>query len=86
MQLEGIHNSPYLDLLRLFAHGIWSVHKGIAIRLPELVPIQVLKLKLPCLPWLRQARYNLLQGGTSDLANWGVIHSLTDLLFGIYAP
>ncbi|XP_070009923.1 uncharacterized protein [Nicotiana sylvestris] len=38
----------------------------IAIRLPELVPIQVLKLKLPCLPWLRQARDVIVAGITAS--------------------
>lgn len=44
LQLEGTENSVYLDVLRLFAHGIWSDYKGSG-QLPRLVPEQVLKLK-----------------------------------------
>ncbi|XP_022867617.1 COP9 signalosome complex subunit 7-like isoform X4 [Olea europaea var. sylvestris] len=41
LELEGTENAAFLDLLRMFAHGTWSV----ASRLPPLVPDQVLKLK-----------------------------------------
>ncbi|CAK7347733.1 unnamed protein product [Dovyalis caffra] len=44
-ELEGTENSLYLDVLRLFAHGTWSDYKINAVRLPQLVPDQVLKLK-----------------------------------------
>lgn len=45
MQLEATDEKFYLDLLRLFAHGIWSDYKSNADRLPQLVPDQILKLK-----------------------------------------
>lgn len=45
LQLQGLDNSPYLDLLRLFAQGTWSDYKRNADHLPQLVPEQVLKLK-----------------------------------------
>ncbi|KAI4302824.1 hypothetical protein MLD38_038525 [Melastoma candidum] len=45
LQLEGTKYSAYLDILRLFAHGTWSDYKSNAVRLPQLVPDQVLKLK-----------------------------------------
>ncbi|KAL8155345.1 hypothetical protein AgCh_000649 [Apium graveolens] len=45
LQLQGLDNSAYLDLLRLFAQGTWSDYKRNADHLPQLVPEQVLKLK-----------------------------------------
>lgn len=44
-QLEATDEKVYLDMLRLFAHGIWSDYKSNADRLPQLVPDQILKLK-----------------------------------------
>ncbi|PNY09976.1 cop9 signalosome complex subunit 7-like protein [Trifolium pratense] len=45
VQLEATDSKVYLDMLRLFAHGIWSDYKSNAERLPQLVPDQILKLK-----------------------------------------
>eukprot|EP00257_Ricinus_communis_P024294 XP_015584465.1 COP9 signalosome complex subunit 7 isoform X1 [Ricinus communis] len=44
-ELEGVDNSVYLDVLRLFAHGTWTDYKNNSGRLPQLIPDQVLKLK-----------------------------------------
>jgi hypothetical protein len=45
VQLKGTEHSGALDLLRLFAHGIWSDYKSNAQMLPALEPQQELKLK-----------------------------------------
>ncbi|CAI9101251.1 OLC1v1038535C4 [Oldenlandia corymbosa var. corymbosa] len=45
LELQGTEHSVFLELLRMFAHGTWSEYKGIADRLPQLVPDQILKLK-----------------------------------------
>ncbi|XP_031250831.1 COP9 signalosome complex subunit 7-like isoform X1 [Pistacia vera] len=45
LQLEGTENSTYFELLRLFVHGTWTDYKSNAARLPQLVPVQVVKLK-----------------------------------------
>ncbi|KAH8966549.1 hypothetical protein BDL97_03G030900 [Sphagnum fallax] len=44
-ELKGTEHSGALDLLRLFAHGIWSDYKSNAQMLPALEPQQELKLK-----------------------------------------
>jgi hypothetical protein len=45
LQLKGTEHSGALDLLRLFAYGIWSDYKSNAQLLPALEPQQELKLK-----------------------------------------
>jgi COP9 signalosome complex subunit 7 len=44
-ELKGTEHSGALDLLRLFAYGIWSDYKSNAQLLPVLEPQQELKLK-----------------------------------------
>ncbi|GMH21641.1 hypothetical protein Nepgr_023483 [Nepenthes gracilis] len=44
-ELQRTEHSMYMDLLHLFAHGTWSDYKSNAVRLPSLVPEQVLKLR-----------------------------------------
>ncbi|KAM7275975.1 hypothetical protein ACFE04_017841 [Oxalis oulophora] len=44
-ELQGTGESVHFDILRLFAHGIWSDYKSNASNLLPLAPEQVLKLK-----------------------------------------
>jgi len=44
-QLETTEHKPYLELLKVFAHGNYSVYKANASVLPPLSPQMILKLK-----------------------------------------
>ncbi|KAK7286982.1 hypothetical protein RJT34_22372 [Clitoria ternatea] len=45
LQLQETQDSPYLHMLRVFAHGTWTDYKRKSDSLPELTPPQILKLK-----------------------------------------
>ncbi|XP_031248346.1 COP9 signalosome complex subunit 7-like [Pistacia vera] len=55
LQLEGTENSTYFELLRLFVHGN-------AARLPQLVPVQVVKLKQLSVLTLAETNKGIVKG------------------------
>ncbi|XP_019088509.1 PREDICTED: COP9 signalosome complex subunit 7-like isoform X2 [Camelina sativa] len=79
-ELKGTTNSVYLDVLRLFAHGTWSDYKCNTGCISQLVPVQVLKLKLLTVLTLAEVNkvlpYDLLMAEL-DISN---IRELEDFL------
>ncbi|CAN0908406.1 COP9 signalosome complex subunit 7 [Linum grandiflorum] len=79
-KLQGTADSAYIDLLELFAYGIWRDYKAKSSVLPQLTPGQIIKLKQLTVLTLAKESKDISYDTLLDELEFSSIRELEDFL------